>query len=146
MNAHSETQLHRDHLQWAEARALWHDDVRAWESEIAEVEAKLRRVEAALAQQKHDLQVHAAAIRIYQERDGRREHLLVECLRDGNDERGMVLVHAHEGESNQQERQSERHEELKASQRRLMGTLRPLIPIADRLPPSVNQKSPSAES
>lgn len=140
MNAYSETQLHRDHLQWTEARASWHDDVRIWESEIEEAEAKLRRVEAALAQQKRNLQVHAAAIRIYQERDGRREHLLVECLREGNEERSTVLAHAHEGEVGQQERQSERHEELKASQRRLMLELRPLVAFADRLPSSV-QKS-----
>src|SRR5690348_2615246 len=98
MKTSIDTQLHRDHCQWNQDRAMWHDDLRVWEEEIDEAVAKLRRIEAALEQQKHNLQVHAAAIRIYQERDGRREHLLVECLHDGNEERNMVLVHAHEGE------------------------------------------------
>ena len=140
MNVYSDTQLHRDHHQWTEERASWHDDVRVWEEEIDELLAKLKRVEAALAQQRHHLQVHAAAIRAYQERDGRREHLLVECLRGGDEERGMVLAHAHAGEIGQQQRQRERHEEIKASQRRLIAELRALLSAADSLPPSVRQE------
>lgn len=134
----SDAQQHRDHCQWSEERALWHDDIRMWEREAEDVEAKLRRVEAALAQQKHELQVHAASIRIYAERDGRREQLLAENERNANEERGMMLAHAHEGEIHQHERQRERHEEIKATQRRLMRELRALIALADRLPPAVH--------
>ena len=136
MNVYSDIELHRDHFQWSEERALWHDDLRIWEEELEEAAAKLKRIEASLEQQSHQLHVHAAAIRIYQERDGRREHLLVECLQDGNEERGMVLAHAHEGEVSQQARQRERHDELKSLQRRLMAEVRPLVQIADRLPPA----------
>lgn len=137
MKPSSTTQLHRDHCQWNEERAMWHDDLRMWEEEIDEAAAKLKRVDAVLAQQKHNLQVHAAAVRLYQERDGRREHLLVECLRNAGEERGSVLAHAHEGEIDQQQRQRDRHEELKVSQRRLMSELSTLIATADRLPPAL---------
>jgi hypothetical protein len=137
MNASSDTQMHRDHCQWNQERALWHDDVRIWEEELEEIAAKLKRVEAALAQRKHALQVHAAAIRIYQGRDGGREHALVQYERDGNDERGRLLAQAHGGEIQEHQRQRERHEEIKASQRCLMSELRPLIAAADRLPPAL---------
>lgn len=137
MNLYSDTQLHQDHCQWTEERALWRDEIRMWEEEVEEVQAKLTRLEAALAQQKHDLQVHAASIRIYAERDGRREQLLADYERNGDEERGMVLAQAHEGEIHQQQRQAERHEEIKASQRQLMAKLRVLTTIADHLPPAL---------
>lgn len=140
MSLYSDTELHRDHCEWAQERAMWHDDVRVWQEEVEEVGGKLKRIEAALAQQKHDLQVHAAAVRMYGERDGRREHLLAEYERDGNEERGMLLGYAHEGEIQQQERQRERHEEIKATQRRLMADLRALLAAADRLPPAPRQR------
>lgn len=136
MNVYSDTQLHRDHRQWAEERALWHDDVRVWEEEVEEIGAKLKRVEAALARQKHDLQVHAAAVRLYGGCYARREHALVEYEQDGNGEKGMLLAHVHEGEVQQHARQCQRHEEIKVSQHRLMAELRALIAIADRLPPT----------
>ena len=139
MSVYSDTQLHRDHVQWTNERALWHDDVRIWEREVEQLEANLRHITAVLAQQKHDLQVHAAAISIYQQRDGRREHALVQCERNGSEECEMLLVHAHEGEIREHERQRERHEEIKASQRRLMADLRALTAAADRLPPSVRE-------
>lgn len=137
MSTCNDTQLHRDHIEWSKDRALWHDDVRIWEHEIEQLEAKLRRITAVLVQQKHDLQVHAASISIYQQRDGRREHALVQYERDGSEERGKLLEHAHEGEIREHERQRERHEEIKAIQRRLMTELHALNATADRLPPAL---------
>jgi hypothetical protein len=137
MKPYSDTQLHRDHCEWNKERASWHDDLRIWEEEIEEAAAKLKRMEAVLAQQKHELQVHAAAIRIYQQRDGQREHALVRCERDGNDERRMLLAHVHQHEIDEHQRQRERHEEIKASQRGLMSELGTLIATADRLPPAL---------
>ena len=145
MKRYSDTQVHRDHCQWNEERALWHDEIRMWEEEIEKASAKLRRVEAVLAQQKHDLQVHAAAIRIYQQRDGQREHALVHCERHSDDERRMLLARVHGGEVEEHRRQNERHEEIKASQRRLMGELRTLIATADRLPPALSCTTDASE-
>lgn len=139
MNVYSDTQLHRDHCRWTEERAMWYDDIRVWEKEVEAAEARLKRVASALAQQKHDLQVHAGVIRAYQERDGRRERLLAEFERDGNEERGLVLIHAHEGDVQQHERQRERHEEIKTGQHRLISELHSLNAIADHLPPTVRQ-------
>ena len=137
MNLYSDTQLHQDHCQWTEERALWRDEIRMWEQEVEELEAKLTRLQATLAHQKHELQVHAASIRIYAERDGRREQLLADYERNRNEERGMVLAQAHEGEIHQHQRQAMRHEEIKAHQRQLMTKLRALTTIADSLPPSL---------
>jgi hypothetical protein len=136
MSVSSDIRIHQDHCQWADERALWHDDVRVWEQEIEELKGKLRRIETALGRQKHELQVHAAGVRLYGERDALREHELARCERECNDEKGMMLVQAHDTEISQQNRQRERHAELKASQRRLMAELRSLIQIADRLPPT----------
>ena len=134
MNTYTDREIHSDHRQWTEERAMWHDDVRVWEDEIESMRAKLERVDAALARQKHDLQVHAAALRLYDDRDGRREHALAECERCSNDEKEMVLAHAHDAEVSQQARQRERHNELKTIQRRLMAEMLAMAKIADRLP------------
>ncbi|HVA48767.1 MAG TPA: hypothetical protein VNH11_20545 [Pirellulales bacterium] len=133
MNTYKDSEIHCDHCQWTSERALWHDDVRVWEQEIDEMGAKLRRVEAVLIQHRHDLQVHAAALRLYDDRDARREHALAQYEKEGNDEKGMVLEHAHESEVSQQARQRERHHELKAAQRRLMANLLAMAKIADHL-------------
>jgi hypothetical protein len=136
MSVSSDTRIHQDHRQWADERALWHDDIRMWEQEIEELTGKLQRIEAALGRQKHDLQVHAGAVRLYGERDACREHELACCERAANEEKERVLAQAHDTEISEQGRQRERHAELKASQRRLMAELRSLIQIADRLPPT----------
>ena len=139
MNVYSDTQVHRDHLQWAEERAMWHDDVRVWEEEVEELEAKLKQITAALVRQKHELQVHSGVIRVDGEHDARHEHALAEYERDGNEERMKLLANAHNGETCQQTRHRQRHEEIKATQRRLIAELRALIPIANRLPPARKQ-------
>lgn len=133
MNVYSDTELHRDHRLWTDERALWHDDVRVWEKEVDELLAKLKRLEIALEQQKRELQAHAAAVRLYQECDGRREHALVQYERDGNEERGTLLEHAHEGAIQEHQRQRERHAHVKATQRRLMAELRPLGQVTKRV-------------
>ncbi|HET6878682.1 MAG TPA: hypothetical protein VFI31_00835 [Pirellulales bacterium] len=137
MNAYTPTQVHHDHHEWTEERALWHDDIRVWEEEVDELLAKLQRIAAVLTEQKHSLRVHGAALRLYEQGNARCEHLLAECERYGNDERECILGHAHEGEVQRQDRQRERHEELKASQRRLMSDVRPLTRLAETLPPTV---------
>jgi hypothetical protein len=138
MNVYTPTQVHRDHREWTEERALWHDDVRVWEKEVDDLLAKLQRVEAALSEQKHNLRVHAAALRLYEEGNARCEHLLADCERYGNDERESLLAHAHEGEVQRQDRQRERHQELKVSQRLLMSEIRPFARLGDDLPPVVH--------
>ncbi|HWB08598.1 MAG TPA: hypothetical protein VG826_05215 [Pirellulales bacterium] len=138
MATSSDIKIHRDHCRWSDERTLWHDDVRMWEQEIEELRGKLQRIEIALGRQKHELQVHAAAVRLYGERDARREHELACCEREGNEEKEMMLAQVHDTEISQQNRQRERHNELKASQRRLMSELRSLVQIADRLPPAAD--------
>jgi hypothetical protein len=135
MNLYTSTQVHRDHREWSDERAMWHDDVRVWEGEIDDLMAKIQRIEAALVEQRHNLQVHAASVRLYEEAGARSEHLLADCERHGNDERECVLAHAHEGEVQRQERQRERHEELKAAQRLLVIEVRPLARVGEYLPP-----------
>lgn len=131
MLAYTDYQLHDDHRLWTGERALWHDDVRIWQKEIDGLRAKLKQIDAALEQQEHDLQVHAAALTLYEGRDAQREHSLVQYEQDCNEERRMVLSHVHEAEVSQHGRQRERHEELKASQRRLLGQLRSLARLAE---------------
>ena len=140
MKPYSGRQLHRDHCQWNEERALWHDEIRIWEEEIELAAAKLTRLEAVLAQQRHALQIHAAAIRIHQQSDGKREHLLVGCERNGDDERRMLLGRVHGGQIEEHQRQRERHEEIKASQRRLMSEVATLIAVADHMPPALSKE------
>jgi hypothetical protein len=134
----NDIKIHHDHREWSDERALWHDDIRVWQQEIDELSGKVQRIELALGRQKHDLQVHAAAVRLYDKRDAGREHELACCERNGNEEKGMVLAHAHDTEISQQCRQRQRHAELKASQRQLMSELRSLIEMADRLPPAAH--------
>lgn len=137
MTLFSDTTLHSDHLRWANERALWHDDVRAWEGEIEQLEGKLQHVHAVLAQQKRNLQIHAASIRLTGESDARSEHALADVERNGNDEQGRLLANAHETAIQRQVRQSGRHDEIKSRQHWLMKTLRGLAAIADRLPPTL---------
>lgn len=124
MLAYTDHQLHDDHRMWTSERALWHDDVRIWQREIDGLRARLKQIDAALEQQQRDLQVHAAALTLYEQRDARREHSLVQYEQDCDDERRMLLGRVHEAEVSQHGLQRARHEDLKVSQRRLLAQLR----------------------
>ncbi|HEX7448004.1 MAG TPA: hypothetical protein VF306_10685 [Pirellulales bacterium] len=124
MLAYTDHELHEDHRLWTSERALWHDDVRIWQREIDGLRARLKQIDAALEQQQRDLQVHAAALTLYEQRDARREHSLVQYEQDCDDERRMLLGRVHEAEVSQHGLQRARHEDLKVSQRRLLAQLR----------------------
>ena len=126
-----EHQLHDDHRLWTSERALWHDDVRIWERDIDGLRAKLKQIDAALDKQKRDLQVHAAALTLYGQRDAQREHDLVQYERDCDDEKRVLLGRVHEAEMSQHGLQRQRHEDLKASQRRLLAQLRSFARFAE---------------
>ena len=138
MIIYSDIEIHSDHRQWSEERALWCDEVELWDAEIDKARAALRRIEAALARQKHDLRSHAAALPREQACDARGEHALAQFEWDGNQEREMLLAHTHEDEVARQAQQRQRHEELKATQRRLIAHLGVLPEIVGRLPPLTN--------
>ena len=131
MLAYTDHQLHKDHRLWTSERALWHDDVRIWEREIDGLRAKLKQIDAALEQQKRDLQVHAAALTLYERRDAEREHALVQYEQDCDDEKRVVLGRAHETEMSQHGLQRQRHEDIKASQRRLLAQVRSFARFAE---------------
>ncbi|HEX7378354.1 MAG TPA: hypothetical protein VF278_14645 [Pirellulales bacterium] len=126
MSAHTECQLHENHRQRTGERALWHDDVRIWQAEIDALRVKLKQIDLELERQKHDLQVHAAALTLYEQRDAQREHAWIQSERICDDEKRMALDHADEGETSQHGLQRRRHEDLKAGQRRLLSHLRSL--------------------
>lgn len=138
MIIYSDNEIHRDHRQWSEERALWGEEVALWESEIDRALVALRRIEIALARQKHDLRSHAGALPREQACDARGEHALAQIEWDGNLEREMLLAHAHEGEVARQAQERQRHEDLKATQRRLVADLGVLARIVERLPPMSN--------
>lgn len=120
-----------NHRQRSSERALWHDDVRIWQEEIDALRAKLRQMDLALEQQKHNLQVHAAALTLYEQRDAQREHAWVQCQRAGDDEIRTVLDRGNEAEVSQHGLQRQRHEDLKAAQRRLFSQLRSLARLTE---------------
>lgn len=134
----SDTKIHRDHRQWSEERALWGEEVRLWQSEIDRALVALRRIEIALARQKLELRSHEAALPRAEACDARGERALIQFELDGNQERKMLLAHAHESEVARQARQRQRHEGLKATQRRLVAYLGALSEIVERLAPVTN--------
>jgi len=113
MTRPSNLQMHREHRTWKSEDAMWRDDVRAWEEETHAAQHEIARVQAALAEHLHELEKHAAAVRLYETDRDAHEHSLASRERIGGPEKDSDAGGRHSAEADKHENLRAAHERLK---------------------------------
>lgn len=105
--------MHLDHLAWTNEGCFWHDAVRTWQKDVEVALKEIARVEQALRDHEKELEIHAAAIKLYGQKVGEHEHAIAQFEKGGAGEDLPELAGGHAGEEGHQRQQRETHERLK---------------------------------
>jgi hypothetical protein len=119
--------MHQDHVAWRSENGLWRDEVRNWQYELYNVKSDLPRLQADIDAHERALADQATAIRLYDEKLSKQEHVVATCQAGAPCEDQSPLPYRHAGEEVLHQQQSDRHERIKQHHYRVMKHWRALM-------------------
>lgn len=118
------SKMHGDHQAWRAENAFWHDQLREWQQQTEEALHDLESVRAMFFEHQRKLQVHASAVKLYDQTCAQHEHELAQAesgstaVRDTSDHKTETWDHTH---------QRERHEACKLQHHSLIARWKMLL-------------------
>lgn len=113
MSANAHIEMHRDHVHWLDAIALWREEIGLWNEEYDRALADLASLETALRKHAKAIADHLEELNAQEGRVRAHEHALAEFESGGRGEDLITLAKTHKEEEASHARKRAAHERIK---------------------------------